>query len=137
MSKGGVVPAAILERLRAICLPLPGAYEEPAWVGTRWMVRGRNFAHVLAIVDGHPPAYARAAGTGGPAVVLTFRVPDVAADAFRDAGPRRFLAVWGTRWRTKVAGLVLGARVAWREVEPLLVDSHRLLAPSSKTRRLP
>lgn len=33
------VPADIVDTLRAICLSLPGAYEEQAWVGTRWCVR--------------------------------------------------------------------------------------------------
>ncbi len=41
------VAPAILDRLRARCLALPEAYEEQAWVGTRWRVRGRTFAHVL------------------------------------------------------------------------------------------
>lgn len=36
------VPAAVLARLRAACLALPDAYEEQAWVGTRWMVRKKT-----------------------------------------------------------------------------------------------
>lgn len=43
------VPAAVVERLRAICLALPGAAEEPAWVGIRWWVRRKAFAHVLVV----------------------------------------------------------------------------------------
>ena len=37
---------------RGVCLTLPDAYEEEAWVGTRWVVRRRTFAHLLEIVDG-------------------------------------------------------------------------------------
>jgi hypothetical protein len=59
--------------VRSICLELPEAYEEQAWVGTRWCVRKKNFAHVLTVVDGYPPAYARAVGDVGPAHLLTFR----------------------------------------------------------------
>ena len=59
--------------LRAVCLALPEAYEEPAWVGTRWRIRTRTFAHVVVIDDGSPPAYARAAGSDGPLTVVTFR----------------------------------------------------------------
>jgi hypothetical protein len=60
------VPREIVARLRSICLDLPEASEEPAWVGTRWSVRKNNFAHVLMIDAGWPPAYAKAAGASGP-----------------------------------------------------------------------
>ena len=68
------VPHRVLEQLR-ICLALTEVYEEPAWVGTRWRVRSKTFAHVLTITDGTPRAHARAAGIDGPATVLTFRAP--------------------------------------------------------------
>jgi len=117
------VPARILGKLRALCLGLPGAYEEAAWVGTRWMARKRNFAHVLRIVDGWPPAYARAAG--GDGVVLTFRATALLHDTLRDAGPRFFIPVWGTKWRTKVVGLKLAGRIDWKEIEMLIRESHQ------------
>ncbi|NND75508.1 MAG: hypothetical protein HKN44_10940, partial [Ilumatobacter sp.] len=43
------VPGDIEARLREMCLALPDAHEERAWVGTRWMVRTRTFAHVLGV----------------------------------------------------------------------------------------
>ena len=43
------VPEGIEARLRTICLALPDAYEQQAWVGVRWMVRNKTFAHVLGI----------------------------------------------------------------------------------------
>ena len=49
MAEHAEVPPEIVARLRAVCLALPEAYEEPAWVGTRWCVRKRNFAHVVAV----------------------------------------------------------------------------------------
>jgi YjbR len=122
------VPLAIVEKLRAICLALPGAYEESAWVGTRWMVRKKNFAHVVRIDAGWPPAYAKAAGTDGPIVVLTFRTTDLLRDALRDAGERFFVPAWGTRWGTKVVGIKLTRDVDWREVESLVRESHTLLS---------
>lgn len=121
------MPAKIVDRLRSICLSLPEAYEETAWVGTRWMVRKRNFAHVVAIEDGWPPAYARAAGSDG--IVLTFRVSALDYGAFGEADPRFFQAEWSTLWGTKVVGLKLGKTVDWGEVEALVTESHRLLAP--------
>jgi predicted DNA-binding protein (MmcQ/YjbR family) len=123
------VPPKLLAKLRALCLALPEAYEEAAWVGTRWMIRKRNFAHVLKIEAGWPPAYARAAASEGPLVVLTFRTSDMLRDALRDAGPQFFLAEWGTKWGTKVVGLKLERDVDWKEVETLVVESYRLLAP--------
>ena len=131
------VPDRILARLRSICLRLPGAYEEPAWVGTRWMVRKRNFAHVLGIEGGKPRAYARAAGSDGPLVVLTFRTTDLMRDALCGSGARFFHAEWGTRWGTKVVGMKLAGRVDWAEVETLVVESYRLLAPRQLLAGLP
>jgi hypothetical protein len=121
---------AVLAKLRSICLALPEAYEEAAWVGTRWMIRKRNFAHVVEIADGWPPAYARAAGTVGPATVLTFRAAGMLYDTLRTTGAPYFQPAWGTRWGTKVIGMTLGARVRWDEVRVLLTESYRLLAPN-------
>ena len=63
MSARPDVPRDLLDALRTRCLALPEAYEEPAWTGTRWCVRGKNFAHAVMIEDGWPPAYVRAAAT--------------------------------------------------------------------------
>lgn len=126
-----MVPKRALEKLRAICLALPDAYEEEAWVGTRWMVRKRNFAHVLHIDGGRPPAYAKAAGNDGPVTVLTFRIPALAF-GMTDGDPRFFSCIWGTRWQTKVMGMVIDRGVDWREIASLVGESHRLLAPSKK-----
>jgi hypothetical protein len=122
------VPAGVLEKLRALCLALPDAYEEPAWVGIRWMVKKRNFAHVVCIDNGWPPAYARAVSEPGPLVVLTFRASASLRDILRDADARFFVPEWGTRWGTKVVGLKLRGRVDWREVKKLIETSYALLA---------
>ena len=109
------VPPGIVAELRSVCLGLPEAYEEPAWVGTRWRIRTRTFAHVLAIDSGWPPAYARAAGSDGPVTVLTFRSPTHELDAFRHAGHPYFTPGW---WDDLV-GMVLEAGVDWGEVAEL------------------
>ena len=103
----GDPPARLVTRLRRICLALPDVVEETAWVGTRWTIRRRNLAHVVAIADGYPPAYAKAAGSDGPRVVLTFRAAGFLYDALRGAGPPFFTPVWGTQWGTKVIGVAL------------------------------
>ena len=126
------MPPKLLAKLRAICLALPEAYAQ-AWVGTRWMIRKRNFAHVVKVDAGGPPAYARAAASRGPLVVLTFRSSDLLRDALRDAGPRFFLPAWGTRWGTKVVGIKLERDLDWAEVKTLVRESYRLLAPKKLT----
>lgn len=120
-----LVPTAVLERLRAIATALPEVVEEEAWAGTRWTVRRKNFVHVVAIADGWPPAYARAAGTDGPACVLTFRCPVDDVDAFRSAGHPFFVPVWFPN----IVGLHLEEDTDWDEVAELVVDSYRELAP--------
>ena len=68
VSDRGDVPPENLDRLRPICLGLPETYEEPAWVGIRWRIRTRTFAHVLTLDPDHERAYTRAAArvTGPP-----------------------------------------------------------------------
>jgi hypothetical protein len=134
------VPPVILERLRGVCLALPEAYEEQAWIGARWRVRGRTFAHVLTIADSWPLAYARAAGTDGPATVLTFRSSGPELDALGHVGPPFFRPPW----RADEVGMLIAAgsggseidrseidrsEIDWDEIGELLVESYCLLAP--------
>ncbi len=119
------VPLEVVARLRAVCLALPEAYEEPAWVGTRWRIRERTFAHVVMIDAGWPPAYARAAGTDGPAIVLTFRSSGPELHALGGAGHPFFRP----RWATDIVGMVLDADADWDEVAELLTESYCVLAP--------
>jgi len=119
------VPPEILGELRAVCLGLPEAYEEEAWVGTRWRIRTRTFAHVLAVDSGWPPAYARAAATNGPAILLMFRSSGAELGTLRAVGHPFFAPVW----RADEVGLILGADVDWKEVAELLTESYAVLAP--------
>ncbi|GLZ30064.1 hypothetical protein Lesp02_22540 [Lentzea sp. NBRC 105346] len=121
-----------VERLREICLALPEAYQEQAWVGTRWCVRKKNFAHVLTIADGWPPAYARAAGQDGPVTVLTFRASGQELDALANAGHPFFKPVWFP----DIVGMVLDAATDWAEVTELLTESYCLLAPKTLVERV-
>jgi hypothetical protein len=119
------VPAEIVAELRSVCLGLPETYEEQAWVGTRWRIRGRTFAHVLEIESGWPPAYARAAGTNGPSWVLMFRAAGPELDVLRSTG-RPFFA---PKWRADEVGMILPEGVDWEEVAELLTESYCVVAP--------
>jgi hypothetical protein len=119
------VPFEIVAELRAVCLGLPEAYEEQAWVGTRWMVRKRTFAHVLTIESGWPPAYARAAASDGPMTVVMFRSSGEELDALRNAGNPFFAPVW----RADEVGMVVDVGADWDEVRELVTESYCVQAP--------
>jgi hypothetical protein len=114
-----------LARVRLTALELPEAVEEAAWTGTRWCVRKKNFAHLLAIEEGWPPAYAQAAATMGPACVLTFRLLPENGHAPRFTRAPFFRPVWFPN----IAGLTIDATTDWDEVDVLIRESYRVLAP--------
>lgn len=109
------VPEDIVERLRQLCLVLPEAYEQKAWVGTRWMVRKRSFAHVLSVeVDG-----------ADPALVLSFRSSGDELEVLRHTGHPFFMLGWGR----EAVGMVLDGDTDWDEVSELVTESFCVLAP--------
>jgi hypothetical protein len=109
------VPDEVEARLREVCLELPDAYEERAWVGTRWMVRKRTFAHVLGVEIGH----------GDPLVVLSFRSTGEELEVLRYAGHPFFVLGWGR----DAIGMVLDDETDWDEVRELVTESFCVLAP--------
>jgi hypothetical protein len=119
------VPPEIVTKLQLVCLDLPEAYEEAAWVGTRWLVRKKTFAHVLMIAAGWPAAYAKAAGANGPLCVLTFRADSPALESPRFAHAPFFRPVWFP----DIVGLALDPATDWYEVGALLTRSYCILAP--------
>lgn len=119
------LPPAVLDPVRAACLALPEVYEEPAWVGARWMVRRRTFAHLLPVEPGRSPAFTRAVGSDEPATVLTFRSVSPELEVLRAMGPPFFPVPWGP----DVVGMVLGEDADWAEVAELVTESYRVRAP--------
>lgn len=122
----------VLDRVRSICDALPETYQQVAWVGVRWRIRNHTFAHVLAVADGKPPAHARAIGVDGPLTVLTFRAPASEVDAYASMGHPYFYGGWGR----DVVGIVVDDDTDWHEVEELLTDSYRVMAPQTLAARL-
>jgi hypothetical protein len=115
----------VVDRLGTVCLSLPDAYEEQAWTGTRWCIRRQTFAHVLMIDGGRPPVYARAAGTDGPATVLTFQSSGQELEMLSNLGHPYFRPVW----RPDIVGMFVETTTDWGEVAELLIESYCLLAP--------
>ena len=119
------MPARILRAVRTICMALPDVYEEEAWVGTRWLVRRRTFAHVLTVEGASDSAHARAARPDGPTTLVTFRAAGEDLAMLRNAGHPFFYAGWGR----DVVGMVLEDATDWAEVAELLTESYCVLAP--------
>ena len=114
------VPDDVEIRLRTMCLELPDAYEERAWVGTRWMVRRRTFAHLLGleVVD-----------DAAPFVVLAFRSAGQELEVLRHAAhPFLFLG-----WGRDAIGIVLDDDTDWDEVRELVTESFCVMAPKKLT----
>jgi hypothetical protein len=112
------VPDAIERAVRDIALALPDAYEERAWVGTRWLVRKKNFAHVLGVETD--------AGAGPRRqVVLAFRSAGEELEMLRHAGPPFIVFGWGR----DAMGIALDEATDWDEVGELIVESYCTMAP--------
>lgn len=119
-----VVPE-ILDRVRAICMALPEAYEEPAWIGVRWRVRKRTFAHVVTIEEDGPASFRNAFDVDGEATVVTFRAAHDEREALTSQGKPYYYAGWGR----DVMGMLLDGDTDWDEVAELLTDSFCIMAP--------
>jgi len=125
-----LVPEDWVLRLASIALALPDTYQEEAWVGERWRVRGRTFAHVLPVDPERLRAYSVATGREGPHFVLTFRAEPDELEAIARSGPRYFKARWGN----DVGGMVIDDDVDWEEVRELVTESYCRLAPRKLVR---
>jgi predicted DNA-binding protein (MmcQ/YjbR family) len=123
------VPAEILDRLRPVCLGLPETYEQPAWVGTRWRIRQRTFAHVFSIDSADDRVFARAAAADRPVCGLTFRSTAEEIDALVNGGHPYYKPTWAP----DVIGMILDDHTDWGEVNELLTESYCLLAPKKLT----
>ena len=116
------VPDDIELKLRALCLELPDAYEERAWVGTRWMVRKKTFAHVLGV----------GFGSAEPVVILSFRSAGEELEILRHAGHPFVELGWGR----DAMGIVLDPSTDWDEVRELVTESFCVLAPKKLVARV-
>jgi hypothetical protein len=89
------------------------------------MVRKKNFAHVLMIDAGWPPAYAKASGCAGPICVLTFRSMGRALE------PPSFdhAPFFRPPWFKNIVGMIIDSDTDWDRVGRLLVTSYRVCAP--------
>ncbi len=118
------IPPQIMAKIRKMAMAMPRAYEETAWVGTRWCISKKNFAHLILVNDGHPPNYAKAANTFGPQCILTFRSDLAGYDQEIFRQEPYFKPVWFRN----IAGMKLDRGTNWTAVKDHIEASYRLLA---------
>jgi predicted DNA-binding protein (MmcQ/YjbR family) len=116
-------------RVARVSRSLPDAYEEEAWTGTRWRIRGQTFAHVMV------PRAEHLEQMGGP---REFR----STVRFRSAGEEfETLRHLGAPYlvhpvQRNLLVLLLDDDTDWDEVAELVVESYRLMAPQKLVRML-
>jgi hypothetical protein len=108
------VPGWVMEPLRNICTALPEVIEQPAWIGRRWRIRQRTFAHVFCLDQ-----------PSGIVPVVQFRSSGDELDALLGTGHPFFKAGWGT----DVVNMVLSEATDWSEVAELITESYCTQAP--------
>ena len=121
---------ALVARVAAICLALPEAHEQDAWIGVRWRIRQRTFAHLAHVDPRGGSVFGLAARLGSPTDVITFRSAGEELEALVHSG----LPFYKPDWSPHVIGLVIGDDTDWDEVAELMADSYCLMAPKKLAR---
>lgn len=107
-----------LTRLRRLCLRLPESHEVEAWGEPTFRVRNKLFA-MYASADTHHGAGRSAvwlkAGPGNQALMVQAKPNRFFVPPY--VGPSGWIGVW------------LDRSVDWNELDELLRDSYRLVAP--------
>ncbi len=121
-----------LDRMRTICLDLPQTYEEPAWIGTRWCVRKKNFAHLVQVGDGWTPVFQKWFDSAEPRTVVTYRLPYEEIEALCATSDSHVRLPWAPN----LVGTVLDTGTDWVELAESITESYRIQAPAKLVRLL-
>jgi len=111
-------PPDVLTRLRATCLALPESTEVEAWGEPTFRVRNKLFAMFASPGNHH--------GRGRPAVWIKAKAEN--QRLLMELEPTRYFAppyVGPSGW----VGVWLDKRPRWRDVEELIADGYRQVAP--------
>jgi hypothetical protein len=115
------VPPEVLAQVRAVCAALPDTNEQQAWVGRRWVVRKRTFAHVFTVDSAAGPTTAMQFRATGPELEMLLR----AGHPFAKAG-----------WGNNVMVMVIDDNTDWDEVRELITESYCVMAPKKLAARV-
>jgi predicted DNA-binding protein (MmcQ/YjbR family) len=113
----------LLDRVRRVCLDLPGAYEKIAWSAPTFRVGERQFA---MFVDNH-----HGVGFSG----VWFKAPEGAQEELVASDPERFYVppyVGKGGW----VGIRLDARTDWTFLTGLVAEAHREAAAGQSAARI-
>ena len=123
--------ATLVARVGELALRLPEVHEQDAWTGVRWRIRQRTVAHVVALPD--EVAAARSGVADGRAVTLvSLRCVGEERAALVAMGPPYL----PSGWSDQVVNVLLDDDTDWTEIEELVTESYRLLAPARLVRQL-
>jgi hypothetical protein len=120
------MPPRPLTRLRKLCLALPEAHEVEAWGAPTFRVRNKLFAMYAAAGNHHGDGRAGAwlkAGAANQQLMVR-------------AAPKKFFVppyVGPSGW----VGVYLDGAADWAELEYLLQDAYRMVAPKRLAALLP
>lgn len=120
-----MMPLSPLSRLRKLCLALSEAHEVEAWGEPTFRIRNKMFA-VYAHANNHH---------GGGRHAVWCKASPVNQRLMVEAAPDRFFVppyVGPSGW----IGVWLDGRVDWRELDGLVRDSYRMIAPKKLTTKL-
>jgi predicted DNA-binding protein (MmcQ/YjbR family) len=111
-----------LERLREMCLALPGATEKEAWGDPTWRVRDKIFAMAKGNYPGGRPSVWMKARDGVQEMLLatdpdSFFVPPY-------VGHKGWIGAWMDT-----------PRIKWTVLADLIAESHELVGPKRKAPR--
>ena len=113
----------LLDRVRRVCLGLPGAYEKFAWSAPTFRVGDRQFA---MFVDDH-----HGVGFSG----VWFKAPEGAQEELVASDPARFYIppyVGKSGW----VGMRLDAKTDWKLLAGLVAEAHREAASRQSAARI-
>lgn len=114
MNKHVVTPDAIVRRVRAACAHLPEAYEEQAFQGVRWRIRGATLAALNSKEDDNRTV-----------TYVTFHSREELAALVATGHP--FYPGWGGGLVAMV--LTDDETTDWDDLRELLTESYCILAP--------
>jgi predicted DNA-binding protein (MmcQ/YjbR family) len=108
-----------LEKLRAICLALPGASEKIAWGDPTWRIKDKIFAMQKGNYDG-----------GRPSVWL--KAADGIQAALVDADEAAYFVPPYVGKKGWIGVYLDGRKLDWGRLADLIEESHRLIAKAKK-----
>ena len=106
-----------LERVRAICLALPDVTERPSHGSPAWFIKDKR-TFVMYLDDHH----------GDGRLALWCAAPEGAQEMLVEGAPDHYFRPPYVGHRGWV-GVFLDGDVDWEELEELIRDSYRLIAP--------